>query len=106
MVIRNTIDQSKTGLNHITFTNAYGFEMGVNTLTGLSAKYSALVFDGSNTNANGLEFSNVNASNILLVDLANPTITDSTLNLGIDDYSIGKSAISHAKKGRKNCLQT
>ncbi len=92
MVIRNTIDQSKTGLNHITFTNAYGFEMGVNTLSGISAKYSALVFDGSNTNANGLEFANVNASNILLVDLANPSITDSTLTLGIDDYSIGKSA--------------
>ena len=92
MVIRNTIDQSKTGLNHVTFTNAYGFEMAVDTIGGIAPKYSALVFDGSNTNANGLQFDNVNGTNILLVDLANPSITDSTLTLGIDDYSIGKSA--------------
>ena len=92
MVIRNTIDQSKTGLNHITFTNAYGFEIGVNTIGGVAPKYSALVFDGSETTANGLQFDNVNGTNILLVDLANPSITDSTLKLGLDDYSIGKAA--------------
>tara|TARA_B110000459_G_scaffold195696_1_gene236655 strand:+ start:4341 stop:8903 length:4563 start_codon:yes stop_codon:yes gene_type:complete len=92
MVIRNTIDQSKTGLNHVVFTNAYGFEMAVDTFSGVAPKYSALVFDGSETTANGLEFENVNGTNILLVDLANPSITDSKLKLGLDDYSIGKSA--------------
>ena len=92
MVIRNTIDQSKTGLNHVTFTNAYGFEIGVNAISGVAPKYSALVFDGSETTANGLQFDNVNGTNILLVDLANPSITDSTFNLGIDDYAIGKAA--------------
>ena len=42
------------------------------------------------TNANGLVFNNINASNILLTNLANPTITGSTFTLGVDAYSIGK----------------
>ena len=91
MIIRDTIDQSKTGLNHVTFTNAYGFEIGVNAISGVVAKYSALVFDGSQTVANGLQFDNINGTNILLVDLANPTITDSSFQLGADEYAIGRS---------------
>jgi len=92
IVIRNTIDESKTGLNFVEFDNTYGYEIGVSALGGVTAKYGALVFDGPNTNANGLTFIDVNSTNILLVNLANPTITDSTFNLGADDYSIGKSA--------------
>ena len=89
MVIRNTIDESKTGLNFVDFQNAFGFEIGVNTQNGLDAKYAALVFDGPNTFANGLKFTNVNSSNIILVDLANPTITSSEFTLGTDAYSLG-----------------
>ena len=92
MVIRNTIDESKTGLNFVEFENAFGFEIGVDTINGLDAKYGALVFDGPNTFANGLKFTNINSSNIILVDLANPTITSSEFTLGVDAYSIGKRA--------------
>ena len=92
MVIRNTIDESKTGLNFVEFQNAFGYEIGVNTLNGLDAKYGALVFDGPNTFANGLKFTNINSSNMILVDLANPTITSSEFSLGVDGYSIGKRA--------------
>ena len=92
MIIRNTIDEAKTGLNYVEFENAYGYEVGVQSGGNVQAKYAALVFDGPRTNANGLVFTNINSSNILLVDLANPTITGSTFTLGVDAYALGRNA--------------
>ena len=92
MIIRNTIDESKTGLNFVEFENAFGYEYIYYVGNNPQAKYAALVFDGPRTNANGLIFTNTNASNIFLTNLANPTITDSTFTLGVDGYSLGKRA--------------
>ena len=92
VVIRNTIDEAKTGLNFVEFENAYGYELILNIGGNLAARHAALVFDGPRTNANGLVFSNINSSNIFLTNLADPTITDSTFSLGNDAYSIGKRA--------------
>ena len=92
MIIRNTIDEAKTGLNFVEFENAFGYEYIYVTGGNPNAKYAALVFDGPRTNANGLTFTNVNTSNILLTNLANPTITNSAFVLGVDGYSLGKRA--------------
>jgi len=92
MIIRNTIDEAKTGLNFVEFENAFGYEYIYVTGGNPNAKYAALVFDGPRTNANGLSFTNINASNILLTNLANPTITNSAFVLGVDGYSLGKRA--------------
>jgi hypothetical protein len=92
MVIRNTIDEAKTGLNFVEFENAYGYELILNIGGNLAARHAALVFDGPRTNANGLVFTNTNSSNIFLTNLADPTITSSTFTLGNDAYSIGKRA--------------
>jgi len=92
MIIRNTIDESKTGLNFVEFENAFGYEYIYYVGSNPQAKYAALVLDGPRTNANGLIFTNTNASNIFLTNLANPTITDSTFSLGVDGYSLGKRA--------------
>ena len=88
MIIRNTIDESKTGLNFVEFENAFGYEYIYYVGNNPQAKYAALVFDGPRTNANGLIFTNTNASNIFLTNLANPTITDSTFTLGVDGYTL------------------
>ena len=92
MVIRNTIDEAKTGLNYVEFENAYGYELILNIAGNAAARHAALVFDGPRTNANGLVFTNTNSSNIFLTNLADPTITSSTFTLGNDAYSIGKRA--------------
>ena len=92
IIIRNTIDESKTGLNFVEFENAFGYEYIYYVGNNPQAKYAALVFDGPRTNANGLIFTNTNASNIFLTNLANPTITASTFTLGVDGYSLGKRA--------------
>ena len=90
MVIRNTIDEAKTGLNFVEFENAFGYEFVYYVGPNPNVKYSALVFDGPRTNANGLVFNNINGSNMFLTNLANPTITDSTFTLGVDAYTLGK----------------
>ena len=96
IVIRNTIDEAKTGLNFVEFENAYGYEVGLNLGGNVQAKYAALIFDGPQTSANGLVFTNINSSNILAVNLANPTITGSTFTLGNDAYALGKRAAIQA----------
>ncbi len=90
MIIRNTIDEAKTGLNFVNFENAFGYEYIYFVGGNPQAKYAALVFDGPRTNANGMAFTNSNTSNIFLTNLANPTISDSTFTLGVDAYSLGK----------------
>ena len=92
MIIRNTIDEAKTGLNFAEFENAFGYEYIYFVGGNPQAKYAALVFDGPRTTANGLTFTNINASNIFLTNLANPSITSSTFTLGQDAYSLGKRA--------------
>ena len=94
MIIRNTIDEAKTGLNFVEFENAFGYEYIYLTGGNPNAKYAALVFDGAKTNANGLTFQTTNGSNIFLTNLANPSITNSAFSLGLDGYSLGfRSAI-------------
>ena len=88
MIIRNTIDEAKTGFNFVEFENAFGYEYLYSDSGNTNVKYAALVFDGPQTTANGLEFINVNSSNIFLTNLANPTITGSTFTLGVDGYTL------------------
>ena len=88
LVIRNTIDEAKTGLNFVEFENAFGYEYLYSASGNTNVKYAALVFDGPRTYANGLVFNNVNSSNIFSTNLANPTITDSTFTLGVDGYTL------------------
>ena len=87
MIIRNTIDEAKTGLNFVEFENAFGYEYIYLTGGNPNAKYIALVFDGAKTNANG-RFQTTNGSNIFLTNLANPSITNSAFSLGLDGYSL------------------
>ena len=89
IIIRNTIDQDKTGLNFVEFNNAFGYEYLYTVGANPNAKFGALVFDGAKTYANGLVFNNINTSNILLTDLANPTISGSTFTLGVDGNTLG-----------------
>ena len=88
IVIRNTIDEAKTGFNFVNFENAFGYEYIYFVGNNPNVRYAALVFDGPKTTANGLVFTNVNSSNIFLTELANPTITDSTFALGVDGYTL------------------
>ncbi|MEC8540896.1 MAG: right-handed parallel beta-helix repeat-containing protein, partial [Candidatus Thermoplasmatota archaeon] len=88
VIIRNTIDEAKTGFNFVEFENAFGYEYLYSASGNTNVKYAALVFDGPQTTANGLEFINVNSSNIFLTNLANPTITGSTFTLGVDGYTL------------------
>ncbi|MDC0285629.1 hypothetical protein OAK42_00655, partial [Candidatus Poseidoniaceae archaeon] len=82
VIVRNTINQASTGLSYVQFDKAYGAPVYVASLQ--VVKYAALVFDGSSVNANNLGFSDINTTNVIAIDLAAPTIQDSTFTLGID----------------------
>ena len=91
MIIRSTIDQAITSIKFAHFENAYGFPFDASQVSG--KQYGVLVFDGSSTTATGLSFKDINTSNILALDLASPTITDSTFTLGIDGSGYDAAAI-------------
>jgi len=93
LIIRKTIDQSSTatGINYAHFENAYGYPIYVSTLQ--QVQYGVLVFDGSSTTATGLSFEAINTSNILAIDFAAPTITDSTFTLGVDGNGYDAAAL-------------
>ena len=82
VIIRSTINQASTGMSHVSFNNAYGFPIYVQTLQ--TVQYGTLVFDGSSAVVDNLAFSNINTSNIIALDFAAPTIRDSTFTLGDD----------------------
>tara|TARA_X000001036_G_scaffold169291_1_gene160226 strand:- start:38492 stop:42898 length:4407 start_codon:yes stop_codon:yes gene_type:complete len=91
MIIRDTIDQSLTSLNYAHFENGYGHPTYVATLQ--QVQYGVLVFDGSSTTARGLTFKDTNTSNVLAIDFASPTITDSEFELGIDGQGYDAAAV-------------
>ncbi len=91
LVIRDTIDQSITSINYAHFENAYGYPIYVSTLQ--AVQYGALVFDGSTTTARGLSFKDINTSNVIAIDFASPTLTDSTFELGIDGRGYDAAAV-------------
>ena len=91
MIIRSTIDQAITSIKYAHFENAYGIPVDSNQVSG--KQYGVLVFDGSSTTATGLSFQDINTSNIIALDLASPTITDSTFTLGIDGNGFDAAAV-------------
>ena len=82
VIIRNTINQASTGLSFVQFDKAYGTPVYVTSLQ--VVKYAALIFDGSSLTADNLGFSDINTTNVIAIDLAAPSIRDSTFTLGID----------------------
>ncbi len=91
MVIRSTIDQAITSIKYAHFENAYGVPFDTNQVSG--KQYGVLVFDGSSTTATGLSFQDINTSNIIALDLASPTIDDSTFTIGIDGNGYDAAAV-------------
>lgn len=91
MVIRDTIDQAQTSINFAHFENTYGYPIYVQTLQ--QVQYGALVFEGSSTTARGLSFNNINTSNVIAIDFASPTITDSTFVVGVDGQGYDAASI-------------
>ena len=91
VVFRNTIDTSKTALSYVEFKNAYGYPIAV----GGSANpvMGALVYDGASFSSDHLTFDDVNTSNVVAVNLAAPTISDSTFVVGTDGQGWDASAV-------------
>ena len=93
VIIRSTINQASTGLSFVSFNNAYGHPVLVQTGQSQSIQYATLIFDGSTTNADNLVFSNINTSNIIALDFAAPIIRDSTFTLGDDGRGYDAAAV-------------
>ena len=97
VIIRSTINQASTGFSYVSFNNAYGFPIYVQTLQ--SVQYGALIFEGSSTNADNLAFTNINTSNVIALDFAAPTIRDSTFTIGDDGRGYDAAAIRAYEAG-------
>ena len=97
VIIRNTINQASTGMSYVSFNNAYGYPIYVQTLQ--AVQYGTLVFDGSSAVFDNLAFSNINTSNIIALDFAAPTIRDSTFSLGDDGRGYDAAAVRAYEAG-------
>ena len=97
IIIRSTINQASTGMSHVSFNNAYGYPIYVQTLQ--AVQYGTLVFDGSSAVVDNLAFSNINTSNIIAIDFAAPTIRDSTFTLGDDGRGYDAAAVRAYEAG-------
>ena len=73
-----TVDVQKTKLNYVTLEGTYGIPVQIQNGV---YRYGALVLNDASIDARGLDFSEVNTTNILVVGSAAPTISDSTLTL-------------------------
>ena len=91
VIVRDTIDEAITSFNFVHFEKAYGFP--IYSANAQKYLFGALIFDGSNVDANGLSFSDINTSNVIAVNAASPIITDSEFSLGIDEQSYKAAAI-------------
>ena len=91
VIIRSTIDTTKTKLSFVEFDNAYGVPVYVQSSQ--SHSYGTLVFEGSAIYADHLVFKNINTSNVLAIDFAAPIISDSTFVLGSDGNGYEAAAI-------------
>ena len=97
VIIRSTINQASTGMSYVSFNNAYGYPIYVQTLQ--AVQYGTLVFDGSSANMDNLAFSNINTSNVIALDFAAPTIRDSTFTLGDDGRGYDAAAVRAYEAG-------
>ena len=91
LIIRSTINQASTGMSYVSFNNAYGFPIYVQSQQ--AVQYGTLIFDGSSTTVDNLAFSNINTSNVVALDFAAPTIRDSTFVLGDDGRGYDAAAV-------------
>lgn len=87
LYIGPTVDLAETGMSFVHFEDAYGF----NVLESVSntVRYGALIIDGSSPELDHLSFTDINGSNIIALDFASPTITDSTFTIGVDAQTRG-----------------
>lgn len=91
MIVRDTIDEALTSLNFVHFEKAYGIP--VYSANAQKWLFGALVFDGASMDANGLSFTDINTSNIIALNAASPTITNSAFTLGVDEQSYKAASI-------------
>jgi len=97
IIIRSTINQASTGMSHVSFNNAYGYPIYVQTMQ--AVQYGTLVFEGSSATFDNLAFSNINTSNVIALDFAAPTIRDSTFTLGDDGRGYDAAAVRAYEAG-------
>jgi len=83
VVIRSTIDQAITGMSYVHFEGAYGYPIYSQSLQ--RSLYGSLIFDGASLEADHLSFANINTSNVVVLNAAAPTISDSEFTLGVDE---------------------
>ena len=87
---KNTINLADSGLTNVKIVSAYGIPIDVKN----QHKYSALILEGASISASQLSFEAINTSNLLVLDLASPTITDSTFSVGVDGRGYVGPAVS------------
>jgi len=83
VLMRSSIDLSETGLNYVSFENAWGIPQYVSAVG--EFRYGALVLDGASPTLTELSFSQINTSSVLTTNLAQPTFNGGDFVVGSDD---------------------
>jgi len=92
-----TIDRALTKLNYVSFENTYGIPFEISTGV---YRYAALILNDASIEARGLSFDEINTTNVLILNSAAPTISDSTFTLGVDENGYHGPAIQAHDAGK------
>lgn len=101
LVLRSTVDTAISGIKNLAFANAYGFPIEPPRQPGaeVSWEYAALVFEGASINADGLSFTNINTSSVLVTEYASPVLSNGQFIVGNDQRGFIGPAISAYRAG-------
>ena len=96
IVLNSGIDESISSIKNLEINNAYGYPFKIGDVK----EYAAMIFDGASITADGLSFSNVNTSSVLVTNQAAPVLSNGDFTVGIDEEGFRGPAISSYTAGK------
>jgi len=96
VVLNSGIDESISSIQNLELNGAYGYPMKIGDVK----EYAAMIFDGASITADGLSFTDINTSSILVTNQAAPVLSNGEFTVGNDEEGFRGPAISSYTSGK------
>jgi len=96
VVLNSGIDEAISSIKNLEIDGAYGYPMKIGDVK----EYAAMIFDGSSITADGLSFTDINTSSVLVTNQAAPVLTNGDFTVGNDELGFRGPAISSYTAGK------
>jgi hypothetical protein len=96
IVLNSGIDEAISSIKNVAINNAYGFPLKIGDVK----EYAALIFNGASITAEGLSFSGINTSSVLVTNQAAPILSNGAFTVGNDEQGFRGPAISSYTAGK------